>query len=279
MAVSRSGYYNWSAGKSFVQSTEKRRRAEKVKRIFYRHRRRYGSRRIKAQLCDEGEKMGRYQIRSLMKAENLEAIRAKRFVPRTTDSKHKSLASPNLLKSEDNQPVEKGQMIIGDITYLPLSNGRWCYLAIWQDKFTRRIVGWAVGARITDDLVIVAFEKAVRSGQVKRGAIVHTDRGSQYVSKDFRRLLKKQGLRQSMSAKGNCYDNAQAESFFSRFKTELVEDGLFDGVEQARSEAFSYIEGYYNRIRKHSSLGYKSPLEFEEELRKKKERTRVSFVS
>lgn len=150
---------------------------------------------------------------------------------------------------------------------------------MWQDKFTRRIVGWAVSARMTDEIVIIALEKALLGGLVRAAAIIHTDRGSQYVSRNFRALSKANKLRQSMSARGNCYDNAQAESFFARFKTELVEDGLFESVEQARSERFSSIEGYYNRVRKHSGLGYKSPLEFEKELKIKKERSSVKVVS
>ena len=132
---------------------------------------------------------------------------------------------------------------------------------------------------MTDELVIAALKKALLNGAVKAGAIIHTDRGSQYVSRSFRALLEANKLRQSMSAQGNCYENAQAESFFSRFKTELVEDGLFESVEQARSESFDYIEAYYNRVRRHSSLSYKSPLEFERELKTKEKGQSVSFVS
>src|SRR5215207_6167132 len=116
---------------------------------------------------------------------------------------------------------------------------------------------------MTEELVIKAFEKAVAQGSVECGTIIHTDQGSQYVSNNFRALLKEIGCRQSMSRRGNCYDNAQAESFFSRYKAELLEGGVFADVSQARSETFSYIEGYYNRVRRHSSLGYKSPEEFE----------------
>ena len=144
---------------------------------------------------------------------------------------------------------------------------------------TRRIVGWQLSDSMTAELVIEALKKAISKGLIKAGAIVHTDQGSQYASKDFRALLHRHCFRQSMSAKGNCYDNAQAESFFSRFKTELVEGGVFEDVEQAKSEAFSYIEGYYNRVRLHSSLGYKTPLEFESELKIKERRSRESFNS
>ena len=119
---------------------------------------------------------------------------------------------------------------------------------------------------MTAELVISALQKAIGKGLVKAGAIVHSDRGSQYESNGFRELLRRNGCRQSMSGKGNCYDNAQAERFFSRFKAELMEGGVFEDLEQAGLEIFSYIEGYYNRVRLHSSLGYKSPIEFEQEL-------------
>ena len=243
------------------------------------HRRRYGARRISAELKAEGLTVGRRLASSLMKEQFLMAIRPKRFVPKTTNSKHDFGYSPNLLKESVGEPIEKGQVIVGDITYLPLSNGKFCYLATFQDKFTRRIVGWQVSANVTAQLVIDAFNRARRCGLLKRNAIIHTDRGSQYASVEYRRLLYIHGFRQSMSAKGNCYDNAQAESFFSRFKTELVEDGRFESVEQARSEIFSYIEGYYNRIRRHSSLGYLSPLEFEKQLKIKNGGMKEGFVS
>ena len=148
-----------------------------------------------------------------------------------------------------------------------------------QDKVTSRIIGWSLSVAMTAELVVSALKKAIRKGLIKVGAIIHSDRGSQYASNEFRLLLKQNGFRQSMSATGNCYDNAQAESFFSRFKTELIEDGVFEDIEQARSEIFSYIEGYYNRIRLHSSLGYKSPLEFEMELKTKNKGGKESFHS
>lgn len=177
-------------------------------------------------------------------------------------------------------PQQPREVIVGDITYLPLQSGRWSYLASWQDKFSKRILGWAVEERMTEELVIKAFKKAVAAGSVKADTIVHTDQGSQYVSNNFRALLAANKCRQSMSRRGNCWDNAQAESFFSRYKAELLEEGLFENVEQARSETFSYIEGYYNRVRRHSALGYKSPEEFEREINtKKKGSSSESIVS
>lgn len=165
----------------------------------------------------------------------------------------------------ENAAHKPGEVIVGDITYLPMRSGKWSYLATWQDTFSKRIVGWAVADSMTDELVTKAFAKAVEGRNIKPATIVHTDRGSQYVSKNFRAMLQINECRQSMSRRANCWDNAQAESLFSRYKTELLEDGVFEDTPQARSETFSYIEGYYNRVRRHSSLGYKTPEEFERE--------------
>ncbi len=235
MRVSPSGYYAWR-GRRASPGVEESKTAAQVKECFYEHRRRYGSRRIAAQL-----KMGRFRVRSIMKQESLRAIQPKRFVPRTTDSRHGGRISPNLLKNLAGEAVLAGAAVVGDITYLPLRNGRWCYLATFQDKLTRRIVGWEISTEMTAGLVVKALRMALRHGRIRPQAIIHTDRGSQYVSDAYRELLQKHGLRQSMSAKGNCYDNAQAESFFSRFKAELVEDGVFEDVGQARTEKPSVI--------------------------------------
>jgi transposase InsO family protein len=275
MKVSVSAYYAYAREVTYRETTAQKKCREKVRSCFYEHRRRYGSRRIAAAL-----KIGRTAARSAMRRERLKAIAPKRFVPKTTDSRHDLRVSPNLLQDGINAPAEKGEVIVGDITYLPLRGGGFCYLACFQDKFTRRIVGWQVSSRMTAQFVMDAFSSARRRGLIKRGAIVHTDRGSQYAAVEYRRLLYIGGFRQSMSRKGNCYDNAMAESFFSRFKAELVENGIFESIEDARSEVFSYIEGYYNRIRLHSGIGYRSPLEFEKQLKLiNKTRSSESFVS
>ena len=231
-----------------------------VKKVFWEHKRRYGSRRISEELRSIGVKAGRYRVRSLMNELGLRAIQPRSFVPRTTVSDNRR-ASPNLLTSIS--PTVPKAVLVGDITYLPLFGGTWCYLASWQDKVSKRVAGWSVSDRMTDSLVIGALNKAFERGLIAKDAIIHSDRGSQYASKAFRKLLSERGLRQSMSGKGNCYDNAQAESFWARLKTELLEGGAFRSVEEARIETFSYIEGYYNRIRRHSALGYLSPNEFE----------------
>lgn len=268
MEVSASGYYAWR--KRLTKAPNPRRKSLKqlVRDCYFENRRRYGARRIQRSLNRNGTRIGRGKVRCLMREEGLKAIQSKAFKPRTTDSKGTQPA-PNLVAEINLSECAAGKIIIGDITYIRLRGGKFCYLAVWQDKLTRRIIGWSLGLEMTANLVVSALEKAIRKGLVKAGAIIHSDRGSQYASNGFRLLLEQNGLRQSMSGKGNCYDNAQAESFFSRFKTELIEDGVFEDIEQARSEIFSYIEGYYNRVRLHSALGYKSPIEFEQELETK----------
>jgi len=279
LKVSEDAFYAWRREKTYRLSPPKSELAAAVKEVFYLHRRRYGARRVSAELKDQGLAVGRRLAGSLMKAQGLAAIAPRAFKPRTTDSAHSLGFSPNLLLEAANEANGAGEVIVGDITYLPLRGGKFCYLATFQDKFTRRIVGWQVSERMTAQLVLDAFNRARSRGLIKRGAIIHTDRGSQYAAVEYRRLLYIHGFRQSMSGKGNCYDNAQAESFFSRFKAELIEGGIFESIEQARSEIFSYIEGYYNRIRRHSSLGYVSPIEFEKQLKIKNQRSSESFVS
>ena len=268
MKVNRSCYYLYASRQTFRQSHL----TAAVKDCFYDNRRRYGSRRIAASL-----KIGRAAVQKLMRQENLRAIQPRSFTPKTTDSKHGLPVCANLLQDGTNAPTGKGEVFVGDITYLRLRDGSFCYLACLQDKFTRRIVGWKVSQRMTAQLVIDVFNQARRRGLIGKNAIIHTDQGSQYAAVEYRRLLYTNGFRQSMSRRGNCYDNAQAESFFSRFKAELVEGGIFESIEDACSEVFSYIEGYYNRVRLHSGLGYQSPLEFEKQL-KIKQRSE-SFVS
>ena len=278
MEVSQSGYYKWRKRLQKPPSIRRKTLSQLVRNCYWENRRRYGSRRIKAALNKSGIKAGRFIIRRLMNEENLKAIAPKSFKPKTTDSKG-TRAAPNLLAEIKIQECAAGKIIIGDITYLPLKNGKWCYLAVWQDKVTRRIIGWSLSDSMTAALVISALKKAISLGLVRAGAIIHSDRGSRYAATEFRQLLQTSCFRQSMSGKGNCYDNAQAESFFSRFKAELIESGVFGSVEQARSEVFSYIEGYYNRVRLHSGLGYKSPMEFELELKIKNGGRKESFHS
>lgn len=199
MQVSAPAYYTCARGKTYRESAAQKRCREKVRSCFYEHRRRYGSRRIAAEL-----QIGRFRVRKALKRENLQAIAPKRFRPTTTDSKHDLRVSPNLLQSGANQPIGKSEVMVGDITYLRLAGGTFCYLACLQDKFTRRIVGWKVAERMTAQLVIDVFLQARRRGLLGKGAIIDTDRGSQYAAVEYRRLLYVGGFRQSMSRKGNC---------------------------------------------------------------------------
>lgn len=169
-------------------------------------------------------------------------------------------------------PEQPNEVVVGDITYLPLQDGSFCYLATWADLFSRLVIGWEVMDNMQEGLIIKAFEKALsRRGQLRK-AIVHSDRGGQYASRKFRSLLRTSGCRQSMSRADESYDNAFAESLFSRYKAELLEGGAFANLDEARMETFNYIEGYYNRIRRHSSLGYLSPEEYERKFVEERDR-------
>lgn len=265
LKVDKSSYYRRRQENTKTRQDEA---GDKVREIFLEHKRRYGSRRIHAEMQAEGYTIGRHSIRRRMSELKLKAIQPRSFVPRTTNSRHKWGYSPNLLL-ERGHPERPLEVIVGDITYLPLRSGKWCYLATWSDLYTRQILGWAVREDITADLVVQAFEMAARKTTIPAGCIVHSDRGSQYASAKLGDLLRTHSCRQSMSRTGETYDNAFAESLFSRFKAEVLEGGTFFDTEEAWMESFSYIEAYYNTKRRHSSLGYKSPNAFELDFREK----------
>ncbi|CCH56980.1 Insertion element IS600 uncharacterized 31 kDa protein AltName: Full=ISO-S3 31 kDa protein [Fibrisoma limi BUZ 3] len=230
---------------------------------FGNHRRRYGSRRLLTELQEQGFAVGRHQLRRLMQVEGLRAIQPRSFIPRTTDSNHSGPFSPNLLLEEDF-PTAPGKVLVGDITYIPLAGSEWGYLAAWMDLFSRKIKGWSVADNMEEVLVHSALRKAISSSHLTRGSIVHSDRGGQYVGKAFRQTLADHQFRQSMSRADDPYDNAFMESCWSRLKAELFENGVFRSLDDARTELFDYIECYYNRKRRHSSLGNISPEQFEE---------------
>jgi transposase InsO family protein len=229
---------------------------------FTLHKRRYGIRRLVPELLGQGLKIGHYKVRRILHQKGLKAIQPKSFVPRTTDSRHPYPISPNLLKGKIF-PVKINQVWVGDITYIPLTGGSWCYLAIWMDLFSRKVTGWQLLGYMKEALILEAFKKAWGNRNAGNGLIVHSDRGGQYAGSLFRRLLGQHKVQQSMSGADNPYDNAFMESYFSRFKAELLQGGAFEGLENARKEIFEYIETYYNPIRRHSALGYISPVAFE----------------
>lgn len=254
--VSRSGYYAWRKRVPPLDAL-----TAEVTQVFWRHSRRYGSRRITAELQAQGKAVGRHRIRRILQAEDLHAIQPKSFVPRTTNSRHGRRMSPNLL---DGLQVERPrQVLVSDITYLPLQSGQWAYLATWLDLCSRKIVGWQIAETMTAELVIGALQKLILRQPPARGLIVHSDRGGQYVDTEFRQLLQAYGYQQSMSRAGETYDNAFAESLFSRYKAELLEGSAFRDLTEAQMETFDYIERYYNPVRRHSALGYISPDEYE----------------
>lgn len=261
LGASRSAYYEWAGGHSH-QIDEALQAA--VAEVFTSHSRRYGVRRIQAELEAQGWLVGRDRVRQAMRQLGLRAIQPASYVPRTTDSAHSLGYSPNLL-TERPFPLRPNEVLVGDITYLPLQGGGWAYLATWMDLYSRYLVGWAVAGTMTEALVCQALEKAIVRRQPPRGLLVHSDRGGQYASRAFRQLLQRHGFEQSMSWPDNPYDNAFAESLFGRYKAELLEGGQFADEAQARSESFYYFEGYYNVRRRHSSLGYVSPREYEEQ--------------
>ena len=268
MGISRNGYYDYINRKTYVLSVEKSHIKDEVKRVFEKHKRRYGWRRIQAELAAKDLRVGRYQIRSRMKEQNLVAIQPKSFVPKTTQSHPHLSRSNNLLLQTENLPTKPNEVIVGDITYLPNEEKgyeKWLYLATWLDLYSHRIVGWHLARQMTEDLVIKAMQQVIRQRQPNEGFIVHSDGGSQYSSKAFRELLKVHQYQQSMTRKDNHYDNAHAESLFSRFKAELLDGDIFYGFDDAYARTFEYIEGYYNVIRRHSSIDYLSPIQFEQQ--------------
>lgn len=269
MEISRSAYYAYSKGDTFTITQERSVLLSEVKKVFSVHRKRYGSRRIKHELQRQGIPIGRDKVRSLMKRQNLIAIQPKSFVPKTTNSRHTLGYSPNVL-AQCGFPKGPGATYVGDITYLPTTSGEWLYLMAWMDLFSRRIVGWKIEEHMEDSLAIEALEFAFAKQKPSAGLIVHTDRAGQFASADFRYLLARHQCIQSMSKADNPYDNAYAESLFSRFKAELIQKGAFESKEDATTEVFDYIEVYYNTQRLHSSLRYMPPQEFENKIKQSK---------
>lgn len=268
LSVSRSSYYAYIKGKSYQFSETKKEKLAAVKRVFNEHKGRYGSRRIQSVLHDEGYTIGIYQVRSLMRLQELKAIQAKSFVPKTTQSHPHLRRSNNLLLAVSNLPNAPNQVWVGDITYLPSSeNGvdYWLYLAVWMDLYSRKIVGWCVDKQMDETLVIRALTRAISNREVNSSLIIHSDGGGQYASNNFRALLERNEFRQSMTRKDNHYDNAHMESLFSRFKAELFHVESLYGLDDAGIKIFDFVDGYYNTVRKHSALGYLSPMQFEKQ--------------
>jgi putative transposase len=258
--VSRSGYYDYLGRPPSAHSKEDDKLRPRVKNAFKKGRKNYGTRRIKDVLKKEKTIVSRRRIGRLMQEENLE-VQTKRKFKVTTDSNHNKPIAPNLLEREFTVATPN-TVYVGDITYIPTREG-WLYLAVVVDLFSRAVVGWAMGSRMTADLVNDAMLMAIWKRKPAKGLIFHSDRGSQYASDDYRKILKTYGVVASMSRKGDCWDNAVAESFFHTLKIELVHHFDFEIREEARATIFEYIEVFYNRQRLHSSNGYEAPLVYE----------------
>lgn len=263
LKLPRSGFYH-AAEPGHNQVTDIK-LTGRLKIIFQQHRKRYGHRRIWQQLKDEGIVCAARRVRKLMKKHGLRAIQPKSFVPQTSDGKANQPA-PNLL-ADRVFPSQSNEVWTADITYIPTLSG-WLYLAIVMDLCSRKILGWKLAHHMRAELVLEAFHRALSSTVLRKFAspIFHSDRGSQYGSHAFRMALKEAGFSQSMSARSNPYDNAWSESFFGTLKREMLQKGVFENFEDANTEIFEYIDGYYNRKRKHSALGYITPALFERDL-------------
>lgn len=261
LGVPRSSYYH-AAEPTPSQQSDKH-TGDKIETIFKHHRRRYGHRRIWHELAEGNVRCAPSRVRRIMKSRGLKAIQPKTYVPRTSDGRADK-PSPNLLLGND-PPSQPNRVWAGDITFIPTESG-WLYLAVVIDLCTRRVVGWSLAPHMRATLVVDALKRAVEANRPTPGLIFHSDRGSQYGSGEYRALLKAAGMLQSMSARANPYHNAWTESFMGTLKTEMLQDGNFINEADARIEIFAFIEGYYNTHRKHSSLGYRSPAQFEAEL-------------
>ena len=260
LSVSKSGYHAWKNRPPSARAIENVKLETHIRAIHAASGGTYGSPRVHRELLEQRKVVSLNRVRRLMQKNAIRA-RHKRRWKATTDSKHKLPVAPNLL-DQKFQAERPNQVWLADISYLWTAEG-WLYLACILDLYSRRVVGWATSPRLDRKLVINALGMAYFRRRPPRGLIHHSDRGSQYCSADYQALLWLYGMTTSMSRKGNCYDNAPMESFFHSLKVERVHDQRYATREQARSDVFNYIEMFYNPLRRHSALGYRSPREFE----------------
>ena len=260
MKVSRSRYYHWIKSPKTEREKENEQLIITIKVLFEKGRGSYGTRRLKNKFAEQGITVSRRRIGRLMVQAGLWCKTKKRFKV-TTDSKHNKPIAPNLLKRQFTVS-EADRYYVGDITYIQTQEG-WLYLAVVIDLFSRKIVGWSMDNRMKAQLVNDALLMAIWKRKPQKGLVWHTDRGSQYASDSHRAILKEHSIIQSMSRKGNCWDNAVSESFFHTLKTEMVHHTLFKTRNEATQAIFEYIEVFYNRERIHSANDYLSPVEYE----------------
>lgn len=260
LEVSRSGYYAWRKRPASAAARRRERLTVMIKAIHAESRRNYGSPRVYEELKARGQRCNVKTVAKIMRKNDIFARRRRKFKA-TTDSNHNLPVAENLLNRRFTA-TSPNRVWLSDITYIPTMEG-WLYLATVQDLFSRKIVGWSMNERMTRQLAIDALEMAVDRRRPEPGLLCHSDRGSQYASDDYQTVMARHGMICSMSRKGNCWDNAIMESFYSTLKTELIYQETFRTRENARKAIFEFIEIFYNQIRRHSSLGYLSPADYE----------------
>lgn len=260
LGVSRSGYYDWKDRKPSKRERANQALLGKIEELHKIHKQRYGSPRMHVALVKNGDHVSKGRVERLMRKHHIVAQRAKRH-KRVYIQREQQKAPPNIL-SRDFHAVAPDRKWVSDITFIPTREG-YLYLAIVLDIFSRAVVGWAMSHRINGDLVLDALDMAISQRESPRGVMVHSDQGSQYTAEVYREKLNQNDMVCSMSRKGECYDNAVAESFFHTLKEELVHDKSYATRHQAKHSIFKYIELYYNRQRLHSYLGYEAPMVYE----------------
>lgn len=265
LSIERSGYYAWLHKKPGKRQQKNEILDKKIIAIFSSHKQRYGSPRITNELRDNGETCSKNRVARRMIHLGLRAKGKKKFKA-TTDSAHTLPFSDNLL-NRDFVADAPNKKWVGDISYVWTNEG-WLYLAVVIDLYSRAVIGWSIQSAMTRNLVCDALMMALWRRGFPSNLIFHSDRGSQYCSDDFQKLLKLHGIISSMSRKGNCWDNSVAESFFHSIKTELIHDEQYVTREAAKQSIFEYIEKYYNRIRRHSAIGSIAPIVFENQFKK-----------
>jgi transposase InsO family protein len=257
VGVAASGFYAWLGRRPSRRHAADRRVGERIGAIFEASRRTYGSPRVHAELRAEGVRIGRKRVARLMREGGLTVARRRRRVPRTTDSRHDHPVAPNLL--DRNFAAERPDTVwLADLSYIPTGEG-WLYLAAIEDLATREIVGWGMADHLRAELACDALRTALQRRQPPPGLIHHSDRGVQYACKDYRAILARHGVRQSVSREGDCWDNAPMESFFGSLETELAHRTGFPTREAAQRAIFEYLEAFYGRRRRHSGLGSLTP--------------------
>lgn len=260
LQVSVSGYYAWRKRGPSQRQLDDMVLLAHVRAAYRGSRETYGAERVHHELVENGVEIGRHRVTRLMRDNGLSPKRKQKF-KKTTDSKHNKAVTSNLL-DQDFSAQAPNEKWAGDISYIWTAQG-WLYLAVILDLFSRRVVGWAAGPRMTSDLPLRALNRAIALRRPSPGAIHHSDRGSQYCSDVYQARLGELGFLVSMSGKGNCYDNAAVETFFKTIKSELIWRTVFMSRNQAEIAIAGYIDGFYNPVRRHSTLGFISPVKFE----------------